>query len=75
MDLPPLTSVIERGEDGWFVAACPELGIVSQGETPDEAGMMIKEAVELWLECANKSEIDARLNRRVSVKPLQLTHA
>jgi hypothetical protein len=36
---------------------------------------MLKEAVELWLECAEESEIEARLNRRVSVKPLQLSHA
>ena len=75
MQLPPLTSVIEKGEDGWFVATCPELGIVSQGETPEHAEAMIKEAVELWLECAEESEIEARLKRRVSVKPLQLSHA
>lgn len=67
--------MIEKGEDGWFVAGCPELGIVSQGETEQEAEAMIKEAVELWLECAEQSEIEARLNRRVSVKPLQLSHA
>ncbi|HEX8899173.1 MAG TPA: type II toxin-antitoxin system HicB family antitoxin [Chthoniobacterales bacterium] len=54
MKLPPLTSVIEKGEDGWFVATCPELGIVSQGETTEHAEAMIKEAVELWLECAEK---------------------
>jgi predicted RNase H-like HicB family nuclease len=75
MELPPLTSVIERGEDGWFVATFPELGIVSQGETPEHAETMIKEAVELWLECAEEPEIEARLKRRVSVKPLQLSHA
>ena len=67
--------MIEKGEDGWFVATCPELGIVSQGKTEQEAEAMIKEAVELWLECAEQSEIEARLNRRVSVKPLQLSHA
>ena len=75
MQLPPLTSVIEKGEDGWFVATCPEFGIVSQGETAEHAEAMIKEAVELWLECAEESEIEARLKRRVSVKPLQLSHA
>ena len=75
MQLPPLTSVIEKGEDGWFVASCPELGIVSQGDTAEHAEAMIKEAVELWLECAEESEIEARLKRRVSVKPLQLSHA
>jgi len=33
MKLPPLTAIFEPGEDGWIVATCPELGIVSQGET------------------------------------------
>ena len=67
--------MVEKGEDGWFVATCPELGVVSQGQTAEDAEAMIKEAVELWLECAEESEIEARLKRRVSVKPLQLSHA
>ena len=59
MKLPKLTAVIEPGEDGWYVASCPELGIVSQGETPEHAEQMIKEAVELWLECADESRFVA----------------
>ena len=47
MKLPKLTAVIEPAEDGWYVASCPEPGIVSQGETPEHADEMIKEAVEL----------------------------
>jgi predicted RNase H-like HicB family nuclease len=61
MKLPKLTAVIEPGDDEWHVASCPELGIVSQGETPEHAEEMIKEAVELWLECADESEIRQRL--------------
>ena len=64
MKLPKLTAVIEPGEDGWYVANCPELGIVSQGETPEHAEEMIKEAVELWLECADESEVRRRLEER-----------
>ena len=77
MKLPPLTAVIELGEDGWFVATCPELDIASQGETPEHAEAMIKEAVELWLECASEEEVARRLNskRRIAVKPLELSHA
>jgi predicted RNase H-like HicB family nuclease len=38
-------------EDGWIMAQAPELpGAVTQGETMDEARVMIKEAVELLLE-------------------------
>ena len=61
MKLPKLTAVIEPGEDGWYVASCPELGIVSQGETPEHAEEMIKEAVELWLECADESVEDEKI--------------
>ncbi len=61
MKLPKLTAVIEPGEDGWYVASCPELGIVSQGETPEHAEEMIKEAVELWLECADESVEDENI--------------
>jgi predicted RNase H-like HicB family nuclease len=76
MELPPLTAIIEPGEDGWFVALCPELDIVSQGETREHAETMIKEAVELWLEDASDEEIQRRLTqRRVAVKPLALSHA
>ncbi|HEY2800520.1 MAG TPA: type II toxin-antitoxin system HicB family antitoxin [Chthoniobacterales bacterium] len=75
MKLPPLTAIFERGEDGWLVVTCPELDITTQGETMEQAEMMIREAVELWLECANDAEIERRLNKRVAVKSLELSHA
>lgn len=76
MKLPKRTAVIEQDEDGWFVASCPELGIVSQGETPEHAEEMIKEAVELWLECADESVVRRRLSeRKVAIKELEGTHA
>ena len=76
MKLPTFTVVIEPGEHGWYVASCPELGIVSQGETPEHAEKMIKEAVELWLECVEESEVHRMLNeRKVAIKELEVTHA
>ena len=75
MKLPKLTAVIEPGDDGWYIANCPELGIVSQGETREHAEAMIKEAVELWLECAHEDEIRRRLEeRKVAIKELAVTH-
>ena len=74
--LPPLTAIFEHGEDGWIVATCPELGIASQGETMEHAEAMIKEAVELWLECADEAEVRARLaDPKIAVKPLAVSHA
>jgi predicted RNase H-like HicB family nuclease len=43
------TAVIHR-EDDLYVAQCPEVGSVSQGETMDEAISNLKEATELYLE-------------------------
>jgi predicted RNase H-like HicB family nuclease len=43
------TAVVHR-EDAWYVAECPEVGVVSQGKTFDEAIANLKEATELYLE-------------------------
>jgi predicted RNase H-like HicB family nuclease len=44
-----LTAVIHR-EENWYVAECPEVGTVSQGETIEKAVANLKEATELYLE-------------------------
>lgn len=48
-----LKIVIERGEDGFFVAHCPSLkSCWSQGKTRQEALENIREAIRLYLEPA-----------------------
>lgn len=42
------TAIIEQEGDG-YVATCPEVGVVSQGDTVDEARDNLKEALELFL--------------------------
>ena len=54
------TAIIEREGEG-YVSLCPELDIASQGETIEEARDNLKEAVELFLEVADTSEINKRL--------------
>ncbi|MDQ6601895.1 MAG: type II toxin-antitoxin system HicB family antitoxin [Chloroflexota bacterium] len=44
-----LTAVVHR-EDDLYVAECPEVGTISQGETIDEAVNNLREATELYLE-------------------------
>lgn len=58
-----LTAVIEREGDG-YVATCPELDIVSQGNTVEEARQNLLEAVEGFFEVASPSEIQRRLKRK-----------
>jgi predicted RNase H-like HicB family nuclease len=48
-----LKIVIERGEDGYFVAHCPALkSCWSQGRSREEVLQNIREAVDLYLEPA-----------------------
>jgi len=44
------TAIIKKGEKQ-FVALCPEIDVVSQGDTIREAISNLKEAVELYQDC------------------------
>ena len=47
----PVKIIIEKGEDGYFVAHCPSLkSCWSQGKTREEALNNIREAIDLYLE-------------------------
>ena len=61
-----LTAIVEEEGDG-FVALCPELDVASQGKNVEEATENLREAVELFLECADPAEVAARLKVRVFV--------
>jgi len=54
-----LTAIINR-EGGGYVSLCPELDIASQGDSIEEARDNLREAVELFLECASPVEIERR---------------
>jgi len=64
--VPQLTAVIEREGDG-YVATCPELDIVSQGNNVEEARKNLLEAVEGFFEVASPSEIRRRLKKETYV--------
>jgi predicted RNase H-like HicB family nuclease len=66
-----LTAVIER-EGAGFVSLCPELDIASQGATVEEASANLREAIELFFETADPSEVDRRLHTEVSVTRLDV---
>ncbi len=54
-----LTAVLEREMDG-YVALCPELDVASQSDNVEAATANLKEAVEIFLECAPKDELERR---------------
>lgn len=49
MKLRTFTAVIHK-EDNLYVAECPEVGTVSQGDTIEESLANLKEATELYLQ-------------------------
>ncbi len=67
-----LTAVIEREGNG-YVATCPELDIVSQGNTIEEARLHLVEAVEGFFEAASASEIKRRLKTETYVMSIMPT--
>jgi predicted RNase H-like HicB family nuclease len=66
-----LTAIIEREGDG-YVALCPEVDVASQGDTIEEARTNLKEALELFFETADPSEIKTRLHEDVFVTRVEV---
>jgi predicted RNase H-like HicB family nuclease len=69
-----LTAVLEREGDG-FVSLCPELDVASQGRTVEEALANLKEAVELFLECAAPEEVRQRYKGELFVTRFEAAYA
>ena len=59
-------------EDEGYVALCPELDIASQGATMEEARANLQEAVDLFFETADASEITERMKTEVYVTTLEV---
>ena len=66
-----LTAAIQREGDG-FVALCPELDVASQGDTIESAQENLREALELFFECASADEIQQRLGEEVFVTQIEV---
>jgi len=66
-----LTAVIEREDEG-FVSLCPELDIASQGSSVEEARANLVEALSLFFETADPSEIARRHRSEVSVTQVEV---
>ncbi|MBC8166124.1 MAG: type II toxin-antitoxin system HicB family antitoxin [Bryobacteraceae bacterium] len=66
-----LTAIIEREDDG-FVALCPELDVASQGSSIEEARTNLIEALTLFFEVSNDSEISHRMHNEVFVTQVEV---
>lgn len=54
-------ALIEREGVG-YVSLCPELDIASQGDTVEEARNNLAEAISLFFEVADPTEVSIRFN-------------
>jgi len=66
------TAIIER-EDDMYVALCPELDIASQGDSVESAKDNLREAIELFMECASPEEIERRAHSETYVTQLAVS--
>ena len=66
-----LTAILTREGDG-YVALCPELDVASQGASVEEARGNLIEALELFFETADPTEIRERLRQEVLVTRVEV---
>lgn len=66
-----LTAIIEREDDG-FTALCPELDIASQGASIEEARANLIEALTLFFETADDSEVLRRFRTEIFVTQVEV---
>jgi predicted RNase H-like HicB family nuclease len=66
-----LTAIIEREGNG-YVGLCPDLDVASQGDTIETARNNLREAVELFFETADPSEIERCRHSEIFVTRLEV---
>lgn len=66
-----MTAIIEREDDG-FVSLCPEVDIASQGASIEEARANLLEALTLFFETADPSEVRRRYHGDVMVTQVEV---
>jgi len=65
------TAILIREGDG-FMALCPEIDVASQGGSVEEAKANLREAMELFFECASAEEVKDRLATESYVSSLEV---
>ena len=66
-----LSAIIQREGQG-YVSLCPELDVASQGDTVEEARSNLKEALDLFFECAPLKEIQQRFSGEIYVSQIEV---
>ena len=73
MTIRSYTAIVEK-EGAGDIPLCSELDVASQGDTVESATANLKEAVELFWECADPAEVERRLHTQVFVTRLEAAY-
>jgi antitoxin HicB len=66
------TVLFEPAEEGGYVAFCPALpGLVSEGDTYDEARLRVIEAIEGYLESLRKDGLPIPPDKEIRLEPVK----
>jgi len=66
------TVLFEPAEEGGYVVTCPALpGLVTEGDTLEEARRMVKDAIRAYLESLRKDGLPIPPDIRISQKPVK----
>jgi predicted RNase H-like HicB family nuclease len=66
------TVLFEPAEEGGFVATCPALpGLVTEGDTLEEARKMAKDAIRAYLESLRKEGLPIPGDKRIELEPVK----
>jgi antitoxin HicB len=66
------TVLFEPAEEGGYVATCPAMpGLVTEGDTLDEARQMVRDAIRGYLESLAKDGLPAPADIRLTEDPVK----
>ena len=66
------TVLFEPAEEGGYVVRCPALpGLVTEGDTLEEARAMADDAIRAYLESLRKDGLPIPLDKKLSLEPVK----
>ncbi len=66
------TVLFEPAEEGGYVATCPALpGLVTEGETLEEARTMAQDAIRAYIESLRKDGLPIPPNKEIKLNPVK----
>lgn len=66
------TVLFEPAEEGGYVVTCPALpGLVTEGDTLEEARAMARDAIQAYLESLRKDALSIPLDKEIKLEPVK----